>query len=188
MSEPVLMNIGRVRLLLLLMSVSVVLWIAFGKLIVPPLIESAYHGKSLPVFNGVIQGQHVNPLGYYLEKWDAISSRSLIGLLIFWPVALLVSSRAFFRRFVGEATPGSLGAIRMWTCAILLLMTSLEDLASIALLPVETRNPKGMLEYFYRLPIGFERFVTSETSLGVFQLLTELLMVLGLVGWRTRIV
>ena len=183
-----LMSVGRVRLLLLLMCVSVVLWITFGKLIVPPLIESAYRGDSLPVFNGLIQGQHVNPLGYYLEKWDTIARRCLIGLLIFWPVALLVSSRAFFRRFVGEATPGSLGAIRMWTCAVLLLMTVLEDLPSIALLPVEARNPQGMLEYFYRLPIGFDRFVTSEKSLGAFQLLTELLLVLGLVGWRTRIV
>jgi hypothetical protein len=188
MSEPMVMSVGRIRLLLLLMCVSVVLWITFGKLIVPSLIENAYRGESLPVFNGLIQGQYVNPLGYYLEKWDTISSRCLIGLLIFWPVALLVSSRAFFRRFVGEATPGSLGAIRMWTCAVLLLMTVLEDLASIALLPVETRNPKGLLEYFYRLPIGFERFVTTEKSLGAFQLLTELLLVLGLIGWRTRIV
>jgi len=182
------MKMGRTRFLLILMCVSAGLWLVFAKLVVPPAIESAYRGESLPVLNGLIQGQHVNPVSYYLEKWDAISGRCLVGVLIFWPVALLLGSPAFFRRFVGEATPGSLGAIRMWTCAVLLLMTSLEDLASIALLPVETRNPKGMLEYFYRLPIGFERLVTSETSLGVFQLLTELLLVLGLVGWRTRIV
>jgi predicted DCC family thiol-disulfide oxidoreductase YuxK len=179
---------GRIRFLLVLMCICPMLWIAFAKLVVPPLIESAYRGESLSIFNGLIMGQHGNPVGYYLEKWDTIARRCLLGVLIFWPLALLLSRPTFFRRFVGEATPGSLGAIRMWTCAVLLLMISLEDFGSIALLPVEARNPKGMLEYFYRLPIGFERFVTSETSLWAFQLLTELLLVLGLVGWRTRIV
>ena len=76
----------------------------------------------------------------------------------------------------------------MWTCSILLLTTLLEDLGSIAWLPVEVRHPMGMLGYLYTLPIGFERLVTSETSLRAFQLLTELLLVLGLVGWRTRAV
>ena len=89
---------------------------------------------------------------------------------------------------MGEATPGSLGAIRMWTCSILLLTTLWEDLGSIAWLPAELRHPRGMLGYLYTLPIGFERLVTSEISLRVFQLLTELLLFLGLVGWRTRVV
>jgi predicted DCC family thiol-disulfide oxidoreductase YuxK len=186
--QNLFIKLGRIRFSLVLMVISLGLWVAFVKLVVPPLIESAYRGESLPVFNGLIHGQHVNPLGYYLEKWDTIASRCLIGLLLFWPVALLVSSQAFFRKFVGEATPGSLGAIRMWTCAVLLLMTVLEDFPSIALLPLETRDPKGMLEYFYRLPIGFDQFVTSEKSLRAFQLLTEVLLVLGVVGWRTRIV
>jgi predicted DCC family thiol-disulfide oxidoreductase YuxK len=186
--NSLVMRMGRIRLLLLLMCASLVLWIAFAKLVVPSIIESAYRGESLPVFNGMIQGQHENPVGYYLEKWDTIAGRFLIGGLIFWPLALLLSSPAFFRRFVGEATPGSLGAIRMWTCAVLLLAISLEDLASIALIPVGNDQVRGILEYFYRLPIGFERFVKNETSLWAFQLLTELLLLLGLIGWRTRVV
>jgi predicted DCC family thiol-disulfide oxidoreductase YuxK len=170
------------------MCLSVVLWIILAKLIVPPIIESVYRGESLQVLNGLITGRHENPVSYYLEKWDTISWRCLSGILLLWPVVLLLSSPTFFRRFVGEATPGSLGAIRMWTCAVLLLMTVLEDVPSIALLPVETRSGYGMLEYFYRLPIGFESFVRSETSLRAFQWLTELLLVLGVVGWQTRIV
>jgi predicted DCC family thiol-disulfide oxidoreductase YuxK len=177
---------GRIRFLLVLMCISPVLWIAFAKLVVPPLIESAYRGESLPIFNGMIQGQHGNPVGYYLDKWDTIAAGCLLGVLMFWPLALLLSRPTFFRRFVGEATPGSLGAIRMWTCAVLLLMVSLEDFASIALVPVA--NARGMLEYFYRLPVGFERFVKSETSLWTFQSLTQLLLFLGLLGWRTRVV
>jgi predicted DCC family thiol-disulfide oxidoreductase YuxK len=182
------LGMDRIRLLLLLLCISAVLWIAFAKLVVPPIIESAYRGESLPVFNGMILGQHENPVGYYLEKWDTIAGRCLLGGLIFWPLVLLLSSPTFFRRFVGEATPGSLGAIRMWTCAVLLLMTFLEDLASIALIPVGNDQVRGMLEYFYRLPIGFEKFVKNETSLWAFQLLTELLLLLGLIGWRTRVV
>jgi predicted DCC family thiol-disulfide oxidoreductase YuxK len=170
------------------MCFSVVLWIIFAKLIVPPIIESVYRGESLQVLNGLITGRHENPVNYYLEKWDTISWRCLLGILLLWPVVLLLSSPTFFRRFVGEATPGSLGAIRMWTCAVLLLMTVLEDVPSIALLPVETRSGYGMLEYLYRLPIGFDRLVGSETSLRAFQWLTELLLVFGVVGWQTRIV
>jgi predicted DCC family thiol-disulfide oxidoreductase YuxK len=181
-------GMGRIRLLLILMCVSAVLWIAFAKLVVPPLIESAYRGESLPFLNGMIKGQHVNPVDYYLKKWDTITEYGLQGGLVFWLVALLVSSPAFMKRFVGEATPGSLGAIRMWTCAILLLTLSLEDLPSIALMPVGNEQVRGLLEYFYRLPIGFERFVKSETSLWIFQLLTEVILFLGLIGWRTRVV
>jgi predicted DCC family thiol-disulfide oxidoreductase YuxK len=89
---------------------------------------------------------------------------------------------------VGEATPGTLGAIRMWTCSILLLTTLWEDLGSIAWLPAELRYPRGMLRFFYPLPIGFEGLLSSEMGLRVFQLLTELILFLGLIGWRTRIV
>ena len=103
-------------------------------------------------------------------------------------LALVTSSPAFIRRIVGEATPGSLGAIRMWTCAILLLTTSLEDFPSIALLPVEMSHHGGTMRFLYSLPIGFAAFVTSEISLRAFQWLTELVLFLGVIGWHTRVV
>ena len=178
---------AHIRLLVVLMGLSLV-WIVFAKLIVPPVIESAYRGESWPFLNRMILGQAEFPVSHYLQKWDKVTIPGLVVGLGFSLIVLLISSPAFFRRFVGEATPGSLGAIRMWTCSILLLTTLLEDLGSIAWLPVEVRHPMGMLGYLYTLPIGFERLVTSETSLRAFQLLTELLLFLGLVGWRTRVV
>ena len=186
---------GRIRFLLVLMCVSAGLWIAFAKLVVPPIIESAYRGESLPFLNNMITAQHVNPISYYLQKWDRITIHYLLsglGLFVILLVAA-VSNPIFFRRFVGEATPGSLGAIRMWTCAILLLTLSWEDLASIALLPLELRQPDtdpryGVMQYFYSLPIGFAGFVTSATSLRAFQVLTEFVLFLGAIGWRTRVV
>ena len=38
-------RVGRVRLLLLLMLLSLGLWLVFAKLVVPPVIESAYRGE-----------------------------------------------------------------------------------------------------------------------------------------------
>jgi predicted DCC family thiol-disulfide oxidoreductase YuxK len=192
---------GRIRFLLVLICVLAGLWIAFAKLVVPPIIESAYHGESLSILNNMIkknmiQRQHENPLSYYLQKWDRLTLQYLLNGLGICLLMLVVSSPTIlrrFRRFAGEATPGSLGAIRMWTCAILLLTLSWEDLASIALLPVELREPEkglryGVIQYFYSLPIGFESFVTSETSLRAFKFLTELTLFLGVIGWRTRVV
>ena len=179
------------------MCVLVGLWIAFAKLVVPPIIESAYHGESLPFLNKMITAQHVNPISYYLQKWDRIAMHYLLnglGLFVLLVVAAATGPN-FFRRFVGEATPGSLGAIRMWTCAILLLTLSWEDLSSIALVPLELRQPDteatryyGVMQYFYSLPIGFAGFVTSATSLRAFQWFTMLLLFLGAIGWKTRVV
>jgi hypothetical protein len=108
----------------------------------------------------------------------------LVGVIMF----VVTSSPGFFRRFVGEATPGSLGAIRMLTCLVVLVTTALEDLPSIAMLPPETRVPHGLMRFVYALPIGFERLVTSEAGLWAFQLITEVILFLGVLGWHTRIV
>ncbi|MFL5589090.1 MAG: DCC1-like thiol-disulfide oxidoreductase family protein [Ktedonobacteraceae bacterium] len=159
-----------------------------AKLIVPPVIESAYRGESWPFLNRMILGQAQFSVSHYLQKWDKVTINVLLTGLGFYLIMLVSSSPAFSRRIVGEATPGSLGAIRMWTCSILLLTTLWEDLGSIAWLPPELRHPRGMLGYLYTLPIGFASLVTSEMSLRAFQLLTELLLFLGLVGWRTRVV
>jgi len=63
-----------------------------------------------------------------------------------------------------------------------------EDLPSIAWLPVEARQPLGVMGWLYALPFGFDRLVASETGLHVFQLLTELLLFLGMIGCWTRLV
>ena len=157
------MTVGRIRLVLVLMGISLGLWIVFAKVVVPAVIVSNY-----------------------LQDWDRVIMRGLLSGLGFWLIVLVISSPAFFRRMVGEVTPGALGAIRMWTCLILLLATLWEDLPSIALLPAEMRQSLGMMQYLYKLPIGFERLVTSEASLRAFQWLTELILFLGVIGWHTR--
>jgi len=177
----------RMRFPLLVCGVVAVLWLAFALVFVPPIIESAYRGETLPVLNGMIKGQHVNPITYYLQKWNRITVSVLVSWVGFWLLAMLMSSAGFFRRFVGAATPGTLGAIRAWTCFILLLTTVWEDLSSVALLPPEIRQPMGTMNFLYALPIGYERFLASETSLWLFQRLTEVVLFFGVIGWRTRI-
>ena len=105
-----------------------------------------------------------------------------------WLLAILMSSPWFFQRLVGEATPGTLGAIRIWVCLILLLTTLWEDLPSFALLPLELRTDMGVMQLFDVLPIGYQSFLTSASQLRLFQWLTIFLLFLAMIGWRTRIV
>jgi hypothetical protein len=98
----------RIRFWLVLMFVSAVLWIAFAKLVVPAIIESAYRGESLPLLNDMIEGRHVNPISYYLQKWDRLAMDYLLSGLEMWLLILVISSPPFlrvFRTFLGEATP-----------------------------------------------------------------------------------
>jgi predicted DCC family thiol-disulfide oxidoreductase YuxK len=187
-----IMGMRRNLFLLVLMCVLLGLWIAFAQLVVPAVIESAYRGESLPILNSLLGGRATHSVDEYLRSWEQLAWRiavasttfGLLGLVLF----VVTNSQTFFRKFVGEATPGTLGAIRAWTCGILLLWTLLEDLPSIAWLPVEARRPLGVMGWLYALPLGFDRMVASETGLHVFQLLTELLLFLGMIGWRTRLV
>jgi predicted DCC family thiol-disulfide oxidoreductase YuxK len=181
-------TINRTYLLLALCFITATLWLVFAKFVVPPIIESAYRGESFSFVNRMIHGQKVHPVAFYLQLWDGIATHVLVSCLGFWLLAIVTISQAFFRRFVGEATPGTLGAIRMWTCAILLLCTLWEDLSSFALLPSALREPMGLMKILDELPIGYQQFLTSEVGLRVFQWLTELALFLGVIGWRTRVV
>src|SRR5262245_3646292 len=149
----------RVRRWLRFTVISLSLWIVFAKLVVPSIIQSAYHGESWSFFNRMISGQTVHPVSEYIGDWDRVTLPGLLVILGFCLIVLVLSSPVFFLRMVGPATPGSLGAIRMWTCLILLLAMLIEDLPSIALLPSELRQAHGLMTYLYTL-LGFDRLAT----------------------------
>src|SRR5215472_14305666 len=177
----------RVGLLLFLMLVTAGVWFAFATLVARPIIESAYSGQRLSFLHSLMHAQ-VHSVDYYLQKWQDIATVTLVTVAGFWLLALVTSSPAFFRRFVGDATPGTLGAIRMWTCAVLLLATSSEHFSSIALLPVEMRGQGGVIGFLYSLPVGYAAFVRSELALRSFQWIMELILFLGAIGLYTRVV
>ncbi len=163
------------------------LWAAFAKLIVSPIIQGAYDSSHASLLKSLILGLGQHPDEYYLKMVDKLAGAGLLGSLGFCLVALVLSSPAFFRRFVDEATPGSLGAIRVLTCAVLLANTLWENVASTTLLPIEMRQPKGLMKLFYILPINFESFVQSSIALEIFKWSTAIILLLGMIGWRTRI-
>src|SRR5262245_16720085 len=111
-SDATVFGLGRTTLLLTLCLVSLGLWMAVAKLAVPPLIESAYRGQSFPLLNGIIEGQAELPVEFYLQLWNRITTTGLLVGLSFFGLCWLITSKTFFRKFVGEATPATLGAIR----------------------------------------------------------------------------
>ncbi|MBE9129030.1 MULTISPECIES: hypothetical protein [unclassified Coleofasciculus] len=163
------------------------LWLAFAKLVVRPIIEGAYSSESLSVIHKIILGLD-KPLDRLLWRLDSLTEAGLLFFLGFGLIALVTTSRTFFQKFVGQATPETLGAIRILTCGFLLASALWEDLVSSALLPEEMRVFMGTLDIFYALPIGFERFVESQAALQVFKWLTVSLLFLGMIGWQTRFV
>src|SRR5215510_13316852 len=85
------MRMGRIRFLLVLMCVSAGLWFAFAKLVVPPIIESAYRGESLSFLNSMIKSQHIHSVDYYRQKWDGIATEIIVILLGFWLLAVIAA-------------------------------------------------------------------------------------------------
>lgn len=187
-----ILSMRRARALFIAMVVGLALWLAFAHLVAPLVIESAYRGESIPILNNLIKGHANHSVEEYLSDWRQLAWKFTISYTAFGLLGLVVfmstNSQTFFRRFVGEATPGTLGAMRALTCGILLLWTMLEDLPSIAWLPVEARHPLGVMQWLYALPLGLDRLVASEAWLRVFQLVTEVVLFLGMVGYRTRLV
>jgi predicted DCC family thiol-disulfide oxidoreductase YuxK len=169
----------------------VLAWIGLATLVVPALIGSAYRGESLPAINAVIEGRGTFPVDHYLQLWNTLAWQITGYALVYVSVAVLIAVAAsrpgFFRTYVGEATPETLGAIRMLTCTALLITTAWEDLASVALLPPEMRHGAGMMRAVLALP-GFDRLVASGVALGTLQTATELLLFMGAIGFFTRVV
>jgi predicted DCC family thiol-disulfide oxidoreductase YuxK len=172
------------------------LWVVFATVVMPHLYQSVYSG-GLP-FLGRFLVRHrvengvVHPLESYLYQWSELAQRLTVSLLLFGLLGLVIvkalETRTFFDKFVGNAQSGMLGAIRMWTCAILLVSTCCEQLDSAAFLPAEMRRPMGLMTLLDILPTGFDRFVASGPSLWAFQIITEVLLFLGMIGCWTRLV
>jgi hypothetical protein len=83
MNNPSRLPVLFVLATLLLMAV----WLVFSTLVVPPLIENAYRGESLPIFNRIISGQAVHPVAHYLTVWRRIT---YLGLLVPFIISLVV--------------------------------------------------------------------------------------------------
>ena len=182
------MNLRNFRLgLSITTTVLAFLWVGFAKLVLRPMIEAAYRGEGLAVVNNYILGRD-RSLDEYLLRLDNYTQMGLLACLGFGLLFLVLTTPAFFAKYVGEATAESVGIIRILTCTIILVKILWEDLPSLALIPPEVTQPMGIIQLFYALPLGFDQFLASSTSLAIFKYFSALVVFLGLIGWQTRIV
>ncbi|MGB7522135.1 MAG: hypothetical protein WA896_21100 [Spirulinaceae cyanobacterium] len=164
-----------------------IIWIAVAKLIIRPLLQAAYSDKGLPIISNIILGLN-KPLDRLLLRLDSLTEAGLIFFIAFGLIALVTTSKTFFNKFVGQATPETLGSIRIITCGFLFTSALWEELASSALLPEQMRVFMGTMDIFYALPIGFDAFTKSYTALLVFKWITVIVLLLATVGWQTKFV
>jgi hypothetical protein len=94
--------------------------------------------------------------------------------------------REFAQRFVPPAKAESLAAIRILACLVMLGYVLASDLPSTSRLPRELIVPMGSLSLLGQIP-GFSWFLSNDPALGIFQVATGLLLLLGALGWRARI-
>src|SRR4051812_43280514 len=85
---------SRISLLVALGLITTALGIIFAELVVPPIIATAYRGESFSFLNGMIRGQTVHPVAFYLQLWNNIALRVLVTIFGFWLFALALSSEA----------------------------------------------------------------------------------------------
>ena len=157
----------------------------------PALIRAGYSEASIGLVNAIFASRAEHPVEEYLAYWRRVVWVGVVWCVGIWfvgPLRRRVSSRRFFERAVGAATPGALGAVRAWTCGTLLVMTLWEDLASSVLLPREMMRPRGVMFLLHLLPIGFDEFLANATALWLFEHFTALLLFLGVIGLGTRFV
>lgn len=174
------MTMNRIRFPLILTLLLVLLMMVGDKYVKPFLVDAAW--RVLPVgYAAAVK----HPLDYL--HWHGLAFTALLALIGFPLVALVTTHRSFFERYVREATPESLGWIRIVTCGILLTSTVWEDLASSALLPAELRHPMGVMQFFYAVPM-FDRFAAGGEALTAFKWLTASVLFLGMIGCWTRVV
>jgi hypothetical protein len=57
-------------------------WFLAGRVLIPLLIDSAYRGDSLELFNRLITGQASQPVGHYLAQWNSIYWEALVSMLL----------------------------------------------------------------------------------------------------------
>lgn len=130
-------------------------------------------------------------LRFYQHHWEGWTLLGALWCAAFWgvkPAWRALQAPRFSERVVGAATPGALGAIRAWVCAILLVMTLREDLMSAALLPRVMVHREGLMAVLHLLPIGFDALLANAAALRVVQYVTAALLALGVIGLATRAV
>ena len=166
---------NRWRLALVIASgLALAAWSGFAWGMAPRLIRAAN------------AGQGPSALDVDLDYWLELAPRGFCALLLLPPLTYLVTSPRFARRFVGRATPDSLGAIRILTSLILLYTDYAISTYVVVTQPGSKRVPMGVMDALYALP-GFESVVTDRVGLATLEGFTVMALLAAALGWRTRL-
>ena len=160
-------------------------WLVFSQLIAPGLIRLLYSSDALSWIEAVREARQEGSLDYLVSSFRRNSAWLTAALLIYAPFAIGTRHAATVRAKVGRASAASLGGVRIVVCGVLCAMTLFEDLPSTALLSRDMVYTPGLMQLFYLLP-GFEGLLGSRLALGLLQVGTAILLLLGVVGWKTR--
>lgn len=122
-----------------------------------------------------------------VEQWGTLVGKGFWGLIILWLIPVIFT-RGFYERFVGPATPGTLGAIRAVTCFVMLTCVLREDLGTTAMLPRSLLDVEklGVVGWLYERPWGLPALMESVWGCRAFQAVTVLALLLATVGYWTR--
>src|SRR5689334_17703198 len=96
----------------------VLAWLVFALGVMPRMIANAYEGHGFGLLVRMMAHKDAHGLDHYQSKFFNLA---LIALA-FWVMGLLLpaatTSKWFEEKIVGRATPGTLGAMRMFVCII----------------------------------------------------------------------
>lgn len=130
----------------------------------------------------------VLPVGVFqlatLPLGEAGSAAAVLAAVVFFALAAL-QPESYRRRFVPNASPAQLGAIRALSGAVLLAYWWAGDLSRTARLPRELLVSSGVIDGLHVIP-GFGSFLTAETALAWFSTATGLALLLAAAGLWTR--
>ena len=120
-----------------------------------------------------------------LWAWTGLDRSLVLGGLVLGGLLLVTTTPAFARRFVGEATPDALGAMRMLTGSVLVFFVWQHPVLDVAPYPGAPRLKMGVMQFVYGLP-GFEAMTFSPVAAFLFKAVTLGALLMAAVGWKTR--
>jgi predicted DCC family thiol-disulfide oxidoreductase YuxK len=168
------------------MVVGALVWAGFAWGVMPGLIRSAYDGHGPAIIEKAMGGKAEFVVEHYLAKWSGAAA----SLLTLWVMAvalpLLTTSRTFERKYIGVATPGTLGAIRAWIALILIFMAkdSRIEGAPDLIAGGQKHVSMGLMDVLYRL--GFNQVIASDAGVMAWHAITFVSLVFVALGLFTR--
>ncbi|HQY88439.1 MAG TPA: DUF393 domain-containing protein, partial [Tepidisphaeraceae bacterium] len=166
--------------------IGVLAWMVAALGVMPRMISNAYDGHRFGPLVQMMAHKEQHGLDHYQSKFFNLA---LIALA-FWVMGLLLpvatTSKWFEEKIVGRATPGTIGAMRMFVCIIAISSALKDNTLSAVKLVADGASPKsmGVMDLAYRL--GFDHVVADYEMLMTFKVVTIALLVIAGVGLFTR--